>query len=626
MSVRPRTRFCTALAPRRGPGLVTRSADRSSRCPTPPAPGTAFWETLGDTTLGRLVGEALRANHDIRAAAARVREARASGRRPRSISSPTVTVAAGYTRQRIAGATFPRARQLPGPGHLGRGGEASGRVDVFGRIRRNVQGQRRPASSSAQQDYRYVEVRSPPELASAYFDLRGAQGQLAVARRNAENQRRTLEVTQQRLDAGRGTAFDTERARAQLSSTLAAIPALESRIASAQYRVGVLVGRPPSAVAPELEAAVALPPLPESVAWSSPDSLARRRPDVRGAERRLAAETAFTRSARAEYLPRLSVERRRRLHLRRLRQLRRQRHVALRGRPGHLVAGAQSRPGEGASRRRASAAGRGARPGTSRAYSARCRRPRPRWCPIGRPGAGSSGSTSAAAASERAAELARLRFEGGVADFLQVLDAQRTVLDAQDRLALGRTDATTALVEVYRAIGGDWRQIDGGHCSTLAIGAMDNLTHTLAGAVLAKAGLDRRTPLAMPTLLVAANLPDLDVLAYLRDPLFALTFRRGWTHGVLAMAVLPLALASSMAAWDRLVRRRRRPDAAPAPFRELLLLSFAGVLSHPLLDLLNTYGVRLLMPFSGRWFYGDTLFIVDPWLWGLLGLAWPWRS
>lgn len=151
---------------------------------------------------------------------------------------------------------------------------------------------------------------------------------------------------------------------------------------------------------------------------------------------------------------------------------------------------------------------------------------------------------------------------------------------------------------------------------------MDNLTHTLAGAVLARAGLGRRTPLAMPTLLLAANLPDLDVLAYLRDPLFALTFRRGWTHGVLAMAVLPLALAGGMAAWDRLVRRRRRPDGAPAPFRELLLLSFAGVLSHPLLDLLNTYGVRLLMPFSGRWFYGDTLFIVDPWLWGLLGLAW----
>ena len=73
---------------------------------------------------------------------------------------------------------------------------------------------------------------------------------------------------------------------------------------------------------------------------------------------------------------------------------------------------------------------------------------------------------------------------------------------------------------------------------------MDNLAHTLAGAALAKAGLDRRTPLATPTLLIAANLPDVDVLSYLRDPLFALTFRRGWTHGILAMAVLPVMLAA----------------------------------------------------------------------------------
>lgn len=150
---------------------------------------------------------------------------------------------------------------------------------------------------------------------------------------------------------------------------------------------------------------------------------------------------------------------------------------------------------------------------------------------------------------------------------------------------------------------------------------MDNLCHTLAGAALAKAGLDRRTPLATPALLIAANLPDLDILSYLRDPLFALTFRRGWTHGVLAMLALPPLLAGVMLLWDRQVRRRLQPDAPPAIPRQLMLVSVAGVLSHPLLDLLNTYGVRLLMPFSERWFYGDTLFIIDPWLWLLLGIV-----
>ncbi len=147
---------------------------------------------------------------------------------------------------------------------------------------------------------------------------------------------------------------------------------------------------------------------------------------------------------------------------------------------------------------------------------------------------------------------------------------------------------------------------------------MDNLCHTLAGAVLAEAGLRRRTPLAVPTALIGANLPDLDALAYLRDPLFALGVRRGWTHSVLALLVLPVLLAALMLGWDRLARRRRDDRADPMG---LLTVAAVAVLSHPLLDLLNTYGVRLLMPFSGHWFHGDALFIVDPWLWLLFGMG-----
>jgi inner membrane protein len=143
---------------------------------------------------------------------------------------------------------------------------------------------------------------------------------------------------------------------------------------------------------------------------------------------------------------------------------------------------------------------------------------------------------------------------------------------------------------------------------------MDNICHTLAGLALAEAGLKQRTRLGVATLLLGANLPDVDALAYFRDPLFALSFRRGWTHGVLAMAVLPPLLALAVLGWDRVVRRSR-PSLPPARPREILLLAALAVVSHPLLDLLNTYGVRLLMPFSGRWFYGDALFIVDPWLW-----------
>jgi len=152
---------------------------------------------------------------------------------------------------------------------------------------------------------------------------------------------------------------------------------------------------------------------------------------------------------------------------------------------------------------------------------------------------------------------------------------------------------------------------------------MDNLCHTLVGAALAEAGLRRRTPLATATLLIGANIPDVDgILYWLNRPVEALGFRRGWTHGVLAMAVWPFVLTGLMLAWDRWVRRRAHPERDPAVPRALLALSLVAVLTHPLLDLCNTYGVRLLMPFSGHWFHGDTLFIVDPWMWLVLGLGW----
>jgi inner membrane protein len=112
------------------------------------------------------------------------------------------------------------------------------------------------------------------------------------------------------------------------------------------------------------------------------------------------------------------------------------------------------------------------------------------------------------------------------------------------------------------------------------------------------------------------------VLAYLWGPGADLAFRRGWTHGVLALALWPFVLAGAMLLLDRALQRFRRPslpsNVQPA---QLLLLSAISILTHPALDTLNTYGVRWLMPFSGRWFYGDSVFIVDPWMWLALGLG-----
>jgi len=155
---------------------------------------------------------------------------------------------------------------------------------------------------------------------------------------------------------------------------------------------------------------------------------------------------------------------------------------------------------------------------------------------------------------------------------------------------------------------------------------VDNLCHALVGAAIGKAGLAKRTTLGMSTLVIANNLPDLDVAVFATNTL-AMSFRRGWSHGVLAQAALPIALTGAMLAYDRLVVQQRANAPPPAIARQLLLLSYLGVVLHVLMDLMNSYGVRLLMPFSGRWFYGDALFIVDPWLYLALGLGWwlSWR-
>jgi inner membrane protein len=142
---------------------------------------------------------------------------------------------------------------------------------------------------------------------------------------------------------------------------------------------------------------------------------------------------------------------------------------------------------------------------------------------------------------------------------------------------------------------------------------MDNLCHTLVGAALAQSGLKKRSPLGTATLLIAANLPDVDVVSLAWGSTAGLAFRRGWTHGVLALSLWPFLLAAVMVGFDRAGKRRG------ARVWPLVGLSAIGVLSHTLLDLLNTYGVRWLMPFSARWYYGDTLFIVDIWMWLVLG-------
>jgi NodT family efflux transporter outer membrane factor (OMF) lipoprotein len=415
------------------------------------------WPDLGDTTLSRLVNQLASSNLDVRAAEERVRGARAARTEATLDFAPTVTFAGGYTRQRLSGASFPTVfgtTSFPDQNIWDAGFDASWELDLFGRVRHNVQAQGAFVGVT-QEDLRDIQISLTAELARAYFDLRGAQEQLAVAVRNADNQRRTFNLTKERLDAGRGTAFDTERAQAQLSTTLASIPSLESRVRQAQYEIGVLVGRSPAVVAAELERPAPLPDFPELAEISAPDSVIRRRPDVSAAERQLAVERALVGAAKADYLPRLSI-----------------------GGAAGYTAGEFNALGDHGTFRYAvgpvitwPALTLGRIKARVDQSSARAREAQTQYdvtvlralqdvesslvryrTARGR----LENLRNAADASERAAELARLRFTGGVADFLQVLDAERTQLEAQDQLAQSRTDAATAYASLYKALGGSW--------------------------------------------------------------------------------------------------------------------------------------------------------------------------
>jgi inner membrane protein len=142
----------------------------------------------------------------------------------------------------------------------------------------------------------------------------------------------------------------------------------------------------------------------------------------------------------------------------------------------------------------------------------------------------------------------------------------------------------------------------------------------MAGAVMARVGGDRRTRLAAATLMLAANAPDIDILSAMTGDSFgSLAFRRGWTHGPFALLLLPFVITFAILVWDAFVRRDRDPAKTPVNAKWIFVLSIIGVLSHPALDWLNTYGIRLMMPFNQTWFHGDAVFIVDPYWWALLG-------
>jgi multidrug efflux system outer membrane protein len=418
-------------------------------------PDERYWTTFGDPKLTQLVEDSVTHNTDLQAATANLQAARAARRLAGYDQFPTVTAAVSYAKvlepqQELPGFTF-NQREFDS---AQAGFDGLWELDLFGRVRRNVEAARAEVGAS-EATLRDARVSVIAEVARDYFVLRGLQDQLSLTRRNADVQASTLKLTRVRLEAGRGNELDTSRAEAEYQTTLSTIPSLEATIATTIYRISVLTGRPPAALTAELSAAAPMPALPAFSSIGTPERLLRRRPDVRVAERELAASTARVGVAMGDLFPK----------------------VTLVGEVGYQAASfgqfgqSQSRFFQAGPSISWAAFDMGrvlARIGESRAQTDAAlahyqsavlnalEDAEGSMITYGRSQVRRQSLQLAAAASDKAADLAEKRFEGGLIDFLEVLDAQRTALSAELTLSQSRTDAATALIGVYKALGAGW--------------------------------------------------------------------------------------------------------------------------------------------------------------------------
>jgi multidrug efflux system outer membrane protein len=418
-----------------------------------PQSAAGWWKAFGDPELDSLVDRALASNLDLRIAIDRVREARALFRDTQLDQFPRVTTEAAYSRSKEQAPGFSANRVDVKQADIGF--DAAWEIDLFGRVRHQVESARADAEA-ARADLSFAQVTVAAEVARNYLELRGAQVRRAVAEENARTQRDTLHLTEVRYQIGPGDPVDVESARARLNATEAVIPALRTAEAQAGHRLAVLIGQRPGALDAELAA-----PTPAATQAAGPTAIPigdatdflRRRPDVRAAERRLAAETARTGVATADLFPRVSIT----------------------GFVGFLsgdlsslfkggsrawaVSPTLTWPGLDIGGAHARLRAQQARGDESLAlYDQTVLRAvedlqnalvayRERQVQV-------VSLSQQVAASRRAAELAHIRYQEGRIDFLRVLDAERTRLGAEDDLAQAQTQANVDVVSIYKALGG----------------------------------------------------------------------------------------------------------------------------------------------------------------------------
>ncbi len=420
-------------------------------------PEIGWWRRLNDPTLDQLIKRAVAENHDLRVAQANIKAARALLGEGRFELFPIVTMEAGVSREKVSRATGTPVIDRTDT-FYDAGFDAIWELDFFGRVRRSIQSLAADYQA-ALAEQRDVFVTVTAEVARTYFALRGAQYRLAVARRNADNQRKTYELTQALLEGGRGTDLDIARARAQFASTQAGIPPLETEVARAIYRLSVLVGNEPAALMDELTPTADLPALPTQIAVGDPAALLRRRPDIRAAERRLASATARIGVATADLFPRVSLVGTAGFLSVSLSEFGDE--PSVRTSVGPFLTWPAFDLGRVRARIRAADASAEAQLATYEQIVLNAlEETENAMVSLSRQRQRQEKLQVAAEASEKAASLASVRYRNGVDSFLNVLDAELRLLEAQDQLAQSSTDTGLAFVALYKALGGGWQSYE----------------------------------------------------------------------------------------------------------------------------------------------------------------------
>ncbi len=430
--------------------------------PAAPVDLASWWQRFNDPLLTGLIARATAANLDIAVSEARLRQAREALVQSRASLLPTVTGSAGetHTAQYARSAVVDGVPQ-PGGNHafdtLSLGLDASWQADIFGGNRRSVEAARASADAAL---FNLIGVRTSVagEVATNYIAARLAQARLAIARDTLRTQDDNLAIAGWRVQAGLVSSIDEEQARAQRAQTAATIPQFDTSFTSAVNRIGVLTGQAPGALRDVLAAPAPIPRGPDGVAVGIPADTLRQRPDVRAAERNLAAATAQIGVAEAQLYPALTITGNlvaQGSHFTGLTDLI----------TGTLFAGLAQTIFDGG---RLHSQVRSARAGADGAFAtykgtvlAGLEDVENGMQALSAAQDQQAQYAIASEASNNAAIFARSQYRSGLIDFLTLLQSEQTLLSSRDALASAQAGQATALVQLYLALGGGWQPPNG---------------------------------------------------------------------------------------------------------------------------------------------------------------------